>query len=559
MKEVALWLVGDEARYRALAYGLPLLLAALASAGALSPWAGRRLATRSGVALFFGVALLALFAGRFPSLFAKDPLNQDEAQATAQAITALHDPTPWLGFDGNTCGPLNSYVLTLPALFGVHLTLFSTHVIAVLVEFGTVAAAYAAFALAVDASFARLSAVGPTAFFGLATQDHFIHYSNEHLSMLLGTAALAAIAWAARGTSRAGWFVCGLLLGAMPLAKLQSLPIALGTGAIALLVAAAAGGTTRAWLARWAGLLAGALLVPAIILGWAAAAGSFHDFWISYIVSSISYILYEAQPFSFFTATPEFGPFFDFALALTTAGLGVLLARLALRRGPLGSRAYVFLAALLVLACALDAVLAPNRGSLNYLLFAVFPVTAAATAALALICEGLNRTFARLVPAATAFALIVFAPVTSLLQGYPYLGSVADYYNSGPGPVTQLIARFVHPGERLAIWGYRPRYFIETGTLLGTRDAISQYQYNDVFNPYMPYFRDRYVADMQRLKPVGFLDVGPESFDFDNGIKFGHEMFPELDALVNRDYRLVGLEGTARLYVRADSGRASRS
>jgi hypothetical protein len=558
MKEFALWLAGDEARYRAVAYGLTLLLAALASGGAFSPWLDRRLATRTGRVLFFGIALLALFGGRLPSLFAKDPLNQDEAQATAQAITALHDPTPWLGFDGNTCGPLNTYLLMLPALFGLHLSFLSTHVIAVLVEFGAIVALYAAFALAVSGSFARLSAVGPTAFFGLATQDHFIHYSNEHLSILLGTAALATTAWGARRNARASWFVTGLLLGAMPLAKLQSLPVAIGTGAVALLVAAATA-PARGWLGRWAALLGGALVVPAIILSWAAAAGSIHDFWISYIVAAMSYILYDAQPFSFLTATPEFGRYFDFALTLPVLGLRVIFVRIAQHRA-LGSRAYVFLAAFFLLACALDAVLAPNRGSLNYLLFAVFSAGAVATAAVALIAESLrNGVVVRLVPALAAFAFVAFAPTTSLLGDYPFIGSVADYYAAPPGRVPALIARYVHPGERLAIWGYRPRYFVETYTLMGTRDAISQYQFDGNFNPNMGYFRARYIADMEKNKPIGFLDAGPESFDFTGAGQFGHEMFPELNVLVNRDYRLVGLEGTTRLYVRADSGRAAAS
>jgi hypothetical protein len=102
------WLAADQARHAAVSAVRLFALAALAAWGTLSPRASTGLSRRSGAALYLGLALVTLFAARWPTLFVRDPLNQDEAQELAQAITALHDPVPWRGFDGNTCGPLNT-------------------------------------------------------------------------------------------------------------------------------------------------------------------------------------------------------------------------------------------------------------------------------------------------------------------------------------------------------------------------------------------------------------------------------------------------------------------
>ena len=102
----------------------------------------------------------------------------------------------------------------------------------------------------------------------------------------------------------------------------------------------------------------------------------------------------------------------------------------------------------------------------------------------------------------------------------------------------------------MAIWGWRPQYFVFTDTIMGTRDSISHYQQTDAYNPYFAYFRKRYINDMETIRPRAFLDAGPDSFDFQYGTRNGHEDFPELAAVIREHYRLADSYKSFRLYLR---------
>lgn len=549
MKDAALWFAADPSRYRIVAYGLLVAFAACGVAGAISTRADRALSGRWATVAFLALGLLALAGGRWPTFFVKDSLNNDEGQAVAQAITALHFPTPWLGFDGNTCGPLNTYVLDIPALFGAPITFFSTRIVNVFLEFGAVFGMYAALATTVSKRVARLAAIGPIAFFALSAEAHYLQYAGETMSLFLASACVAYIAGIARWKHPAiAAFAAGLFVGGIPFAKLQAAPIAIALGALALFVALARDGTGAWKLRRGTATIAGVLVAPAVLLGWAFAAGSFSDFWYAYILSALGYILPTEQPLEFLTASTEVGPYFDCLIAVAALGAGALAV---LRPRRLSGTQYSYLAALFILAATIDAIYSPRRASLNYLLFAIVPVAGAAGASLDVLFEAFKgRTIVRIAAPAFAIASIAFAPVASFFSPYPWLGSVPDYYESGPNPVTAMVERYVRPGDRMAIWGWRPQYFVFTDTIMGTRDSISHYQQTDSYNPYFAYFRKRYITDMQTIRPRAFLDAGPDSFDFQYGTRNGHEDFPELAAVIREHYRLADSYKSFRLYLR---------
>jgi hypothetical protein len=251
---------------------------------------------------------------------------------------------------------------------------------------------------------------------------------------------------------------------------------------------------------------------------------------------------------------PEFGLQFDLLFGVAMLGLAVLALR---RQQAEPARRNAYLASLVVLAGAIEAIYAPKRGTVHYVLFGLLPVACAAAASLGLIVStfrakeagGLRRGFIALgFVAASLFAQGAFTRGDA-----PHLDAIADYLHGPPDAVDALIRHNLSEGDRLAIWGYRPKYFAFSYTLLGTRDAIGKYQWTDTLNPYLDYYRARYIHDLTRNRPRGFLDAGPESFDFERGTRFGHEIFPELAAIVRRDYRLAGNVASTRLYVRRDA------
>ncbi len=549
---------GDNpAWYLAISRTLLFALAALALAGAFSRRLDRRLSGRLWTAAFLALALLALVGARWPTFVANRALDPDEAQALAQAITALHDPIPWKSFDGNTCGPLNTYVLMLPALFGLRLSYVTTHVITVLLEFGAVAALYGAAATLFEGWLARLAILPPVALFALVTRPEFVHYASEHLPIFLATAALWCICVAAVKRYAPAWlFAAGVLLGMAPFAKLQSAPLVAATFAAALcLIFGSAALDAHGKAARAFALAAGALAFPAALLAVVAANGVLYDFWISYVQSSLAYILWAYQPPSYLLAMTEFGLQFDLLLAVAAAGA----IALALLRGRVDRTARnAYLVSLVLLGAGVYAIFAPKRESLHYVLFGLMPVATSAAVALGIFAGALRSTAAsgiwRSLLASGFVAGSLFVQGAFTFGWYPYLDDVREYKNRRPEPVVVMIRQHLSEGDRLAIWGYRPEYFVESYTLLGTRDAIGAYQWVEYLNPYLAYYRARYIRDFIALRPRGFLDAGSESFDdppWQGGN--GLETFPELAALVRRDYRLVASYRTTRFYVRRDA------
>ncbi|HEY0799031.1 MAG TPA: hypothetical protein VGD50_07760, partial [Candidatus Baltobacteraceae bacterium] len=298
-------------------------------------------------------------------------------------------------------------------------------------------------------------------------------------------------------------------------------------------------------------LCIGLLTVPAIILGAATLGGSIYDFWMSYILSSLAYILWDYMPYTFVMATPGFGPFFDGLAAVSTLGGLVLLIRWK-HISPKARSAYV--GGLVILAAGIYTIYAPKRGSISYLPFGVLPASVAAAAGLGLIAGQMGspqRARLRRVFLYAAFIVVSLGTMSAFNRPEnPRLASVSDYYYGPTDPVNALLAQYVRPGDRLATWGWRPQYFVDSYTLLGTRDSMTTYQRDFNLNPYLAYFRARYIKDFVRNQPVGLLDTGPDSFDFSGKGADGHEIFPDLTALLQRDYHLVGHVNFTRLYIR---------
>ncbi|MGH7706653.1 MAG: hypothetical protein ACREM8_03655 [Vulcanimicrobiaceae bacterium] len=565
MIAILAWLDADQTRYLVASDGALFAVVAIALGSILSGRLRRFFAGYLGTAIYLAGVALAIYASRWPTFFVRWSLNNDEAQALAQALTALHHPIPWLGFDGDTCGPLTTYALLLPRLAGAPLGFASTRVVAVLLESGSLAALYAAVALIYGRTTARLAVLPPLAFYALTQEPDLIHYACEHSASLLAMLTMLALALCARRRPR--WpaaFAIGLFAGMLPFTKIQAAPIALTLFAIGAIVVLGDRTATRRARCRLLGLTAGgALLFPTALLAVVAAHGAFGDFWISYVRSALAYVLAGPLPPSYLTKTPEFAGFFVPTMIVTA--LGALAAAREWRRLPAPER-WALPAALAFLASALYAIFAPRRASLQYLLFGIMPAACAAASSLGIVLRAVRRAgpttprWAVRFAVSAAFVLATLGPQHIFDRpAYGYLGHLREELAAPADPVTAMLRSYVHPGEQLVIWGWRPQYVVFTGTILGTRDAISWYQYDENTNPYRAYYRARFIRDMEANRPQAFLDAGPDSFDFERKGRDGHEIFPQLAALIARDYRLVASVGPAgdryRLYLRrsADS------
>ena len=117
----------------------------------------------------------------------------DESWLIAGALELLHDPVPWRGADLTTSGPLNSYILLVPAALGLKISYLTARLVGLSLLIIAVICWYA-FAKRIRGKFVAMSVVlPPVTFLCFVQNTDFLHYSTELLPItLLSVAALMA-------------------------------------------------------------------------------------------------------------------------------------------------------------------------------------------------------------------------------------------------------------------------------------------------------------------------------------------------------------------------------
>jgi hypothetical protein len=117
--------------------------------------------------------------------------------------------------------------------------------------------------------------------------------------------------------------------------------------------------------------------------------------------------------------------------------------------------------------------------------------------------------------------------------------------------VSQAILSHAHTGEDLGIWGWSPKFWVQTGLVQATRDGETSRQLDLTSSRNL--YRARYMTDLKKSRPPVFIDaVGKGNFEFSDRYEDGHETFGDLNDFIKVNYREVqDLDGT-RIYVRND-------
>ncbi len=494
-----------------------------------------------------------LLAGRWSLIWLPHEIYPDESQLIAGAITLRHDPLFWRSVDGGTAGPLD-YFAVIPAGFFPGTTAYAlARITAALLYWGTLVAAGEALALATGLAITRIAVLPALIFGALTTSPEFGHYSTELVpGFLLALAVLLIVRQNIRPARRNLW-AAALLLGAVPLAKLQAGPIAAGLGL--LLVT----GEIAAKRPRSVALLAGAALLPLLLTcGVLTLTGQMEHMIIPYFLQNLLYAGTGRLP------VDEVGRLFvaqsvtNGYHALWLAGVAVFCtgAGWAKWRSPSPLRRHALLSAAL-LALTVLCIFSPGRPYHHYLNLLTLPVTL-----LAGICLGLT-----LLPGAGAppdrqktlwltglFLLCTLLPQLALrLSGRP---DPFDYYNrvltardEGHDRLVTAIKNLSAPGDTLGLWGWRSSLYVETGLPQATRLAHTESLL--VEGPWQKFYLRRYYEDLQASAPAVFVDAtGPGNFRFTNRAATGHEIYPLLRAWVRDHYRLVEDVDGVRVYAR---------
>jgi hypothetical protein len=131
------------------------------------------------------------------------------------------------------------------------------------------------------------------------------------------------------------------------------------------------------------------------------------------------------------------------------------------------------------------------------------------------------------------FAALFLVPIA-----FATLTSSLDISPRAIGPTGEellAISRHAKPGDRMAVWGWRPDYYVKTKTIMATSDpGILALM---VWSQYREYFRARFMSDLLAHPPRVIVDaVRPGELLFTDRATQGIESFPQLESFVREHY-----------------------
>lgn len=504
------------------------------------------------VYLFGALAVFVLM--RLPSIMLNRELNADESQMISHAITLFQDPIYWRSVDGTTIGPLDNYLLVLSRLLGFQLDYTSARVMGLLCGIGSLYYFFVAAKTWFGDQTARIALVLPLIFLAFTQETDYVHYSSEQVPLLLLSVCLALVAKISIQKVPSAWpaFWLGLVAGMVPFAKVQAVPQALVLvigGLYLTYLHYRQTRTTRPLLL----LLAGGIAFPVVALVWMLGYGVFQDFIDFYILGNAVY----AGGSGAVSIPTQFGKLVllspDFTALLGIVGLLTLLGVAAGRRASSSTSASLSLfIPVLILGYGLAAVYAATKSGnlfVHYLNFCVYPLGLVAALG---ISKNVDKKWLALIG---PLLLIGWFGVQDALNFYKIRQLNAfvsvDARRLPESPVVSAMKPYVRPKDTMVVWGWQCRYYVEAQLAQGTAENHSE---RCIFqHPLQEKYRQRYLADMQRNRPVVFIDaVGKNSTWVQDVATQGYESFPELARYIHENYGYIGTIDDTRLFIRQD-------
>ena len=203
-------------------------------------------------------------------------------------------------------------------------------------------------------------------------------------------------------------------------------------------------------------------------------------------------------------------------------------------------------------AIAVYAIEVPQTPFVHYLLFLVIPVAGIVGTLFGSFAAAMRRAGARVALGISAFvvACASAAPLAAgALADNVYLDHPLTRVQAPTDPEVDKLRQYVRPGDRAAMWGWMPRYLVDTDAVMGTRDSISQFQIEK--RAFRGYYRARYLGDFARNKPAFLIEaVGPAMFAFHDRTTQGVASFPALQSMLDASYTVVYDDANVRLFKR---------
>ncbi|MFD1142357.1 hypothetical protein ACFQ4C_14625 [Larkinella insperata] len=539
-----------------IGYGLLWVVSALAVS---SVWLRPNTVWRSRT-FFLLLALGAVAFMRLPSVVFNQELNPDESQMVAQVITLQYDPVFWRSVDGTTGGPLNNYVLLIPGWFGLSYDYISTRLTGLVLILATLWLLFRTLESWFGENVARWSLLPPLVLLAMTQNADLVHYSSEYLPNFLLGLLYYGYARFLRETipsgSRLYWF--GMVAGMVPFSKLQAVPMLFCAGlfvAIDILTRANLTGGVKA--KKLLLLLLGGLSFPVLVILLTLSTGVFEDMITFYFIGNLNYGG-DGQWSSHLLRLPAFlQRVEEFSWFMWLSGLlGItFLLFFVQNRFRLHTNRKIWAFLLSLLGFTFMAITRTGTEYIHHLLFLVVPVGLLNGWFLSEISQA-SRANKRLAPTLAivtlAAALVPYGVryVSRALHRTPLNSYVQNSRQVPQSAVTQRILQYAKPGEKLVVWGWQCKYYVEAQMPQGVNENHS---IRSIFNhPLRDAYQKRYIRDIRRSMPPVFVDAVGNSLWLSDRATEGHETIAPLRDLIATKYRFAGEIDNTRIYVRTD-------
>jgi hypothetical protein len=338
----------------------------------------------------------------------------------------------------------------------------------------------------------------------------------------------------------------GLVLGLVPYSKVQAAPIAAAFGVLLVVMSVHSGNR------RTLPLIVGGLLPTVLLAIYLFTSGAFEDFRQSYIMNNLTYanegFFGQTRDITLLSNMARFPAYllklhdtrYFFATQFSVIIAGTLFMLVCWRNLTRRNTVLLVVSWLVVLA-SIYSILLPKNNWTHYLLLLIVPLTLLYGTVLGSLTSLVTQ--GRLSPGRGArdiavVLLLIFSvllPSTYVLLKKNVAFEMAAsnsfegrYYSD----IAQEIFKYAGPGERIGVWGFA-YYYEETGMAQGTREAHTERQMTP--GPQQAYYTNRWIKDLNTLKPPVLLVAVPAARRIDHRLQFR----PEVKVHVDRLYEQV--------------------
>lgn len=509
--------------------------------------------------VFISVTLIGVFVLRLPNLVLKEQ-NPDESQWIANAATFLNHGVLWKTVNGYTGGPLLYVPLSIMYYFGVGLNYASIRLFGLLFcILPSLLFVYLTFKQQFSSAIASLLLLPFILFSAFAVSHDLIAYNSENIPMLLTAISLFLFFSVQKKYESLKIFIAGFVLGLFPFAKLQAVPIALAIAICSLIeILLFQNKSTKQKFTSILYLIIGGLIPSVLILIYMMHYGVTASFWNNYIVQNYSYsqnglashIIGWKKFFLVFTMTFRtielLWLFIILGILILVSLFFILKNKTRIESSTRRNLIYLFA----VTVCSYLSVCLPGNDFVHYEILLVVPLIVFTAMIFGTALPFLIESYSSRKIFYAVILLTVVTPVTLLLgKGNTGIKFIQHGGNYELSVEAKEIKKYASPNERLAVWGWSNKYYVETEMTQGTPGVNSFYEASNALHNNNS-FLEKYVSDLEINQPIVFLDASqPHFIGFKNQTGLNNENFPTLNKFINQHYQLVAEINQKKIYV----------